>query len=188
MIWEGWFLFFLSFAGIFKFSHIIPIKIRKVPIFSWAGKVARSQNKAPGNWNDKGCKQQGKLAFQRLSKVHPGESPLCLSAGPDWMWAVLCQGPCQRMMEPGSMENPKRLVSYGGMFLHNSRSSVCKEYEVTDKHSTLGFLQHPRQNEPSLRRCPNTGCCPALTITWRYNQLYLETPPVSSRKKTLPIF
>lgn len=30
MIWEGWFLFFFSFAGIFGFSYIIPIKIRKV--------------------------------------------------------------------------------------------------------------------------------------------------------------
>lgn len=30
MKWEGWFLFFLSFAGICKFSYITPIKIRKV--------------------------------------------------------------------------------------------------------------------------------------------------------------
>lgn len=30
MIWEDWFLFFFSFAGIFRFSYIIPIKIRKV--------------------------------------------------------------------------------------------------------------------------------------------------------------
>lgn len=39
--------------------------------------MARSENKVQGHWNDKGCEQQGKLTFQRLSTEPQGERPFC---------------------------------------------------------------------------------------------------------------
>ena len=99
--------------------------------------MERSHNQVQGNWNDKGGKQQGELTFQRLSVVRQAESPFCFSSDLQLNVRSAVSRPLSEDDGVWQYGEAQETLSNGGMFPHNSRSSVWKGYEGTTRHTRI---------------------------------------------------